>query len=329
MSAVGIGVLAGWGVVRSRRTPLSRRSVLRAGVFLGGAAATLPLAAACGPGYETAPDELAPLLARARADATAATALASGGGEGAELAKQVAAVRTAQADALQSEVDRLNRPKSATTPDSGQAAGLDALKERLAQARKQAEDLVPTLPRNRAALAGSVAAGCAAVQQLSPSLGAGAAGDDVEPPQTGQLPPESVTAVQDALSAEHAAVWVYGLVTAFLPNDFRSGTENGASAHRDRRDACERMLTAAGATPVPTEPAYLPPKPVTDAKSAMALVATAESDAAAAWRGVLERTDDTTLRTVALRALVGSATRGTSWRKEAGESPAAVALPGT
>lgn len=328
MSAVGIGVLAGWGVVRSRRTPLSRRSVLRAGVLLGGAAATLPLAAACGPGYETAPDELAPLLAQARADATAATALASGG-EGAELAKQVAAVRTAQADALQSEVDRLNRPKSSPAPDDGQAAGLEALKERLEKARKQAADLVPTLPRHRAGLVGSVAAGCAAVQQLSPSLGAGAAGDDVEPPQTGQLPQESVTAVQDALSAEHAAVWVYGLVTAFLPGDFRNGTDNGASAHRDRRDACERMLTAAGATPVSTEPAYLPPKPVTDAKSAMALVATAESDAAAAWRGVLERTDDAALRSVALRALVGSATRGTSWRKEAGESPAAVALPGT
>ncbi|AXB48040.1 ferritin-like domain-containing protein [Amycolatopsis albispora] len=315
--------------MRARPTPLSRRRFLTAGALLGTTAVVLPLAAACGPGYETAPDELVPLLEQARADASAATTLASGGGAAAELAKQVAAARTAQADALQSEVDRLNRPKSSVTADSGKAAGLGDLKERLEQARKQAADLVPSLPRHRAGLAGSVAAGCAALQQLSPELGAGQADDDVPPPQAGPLPQESVTALQDALSAEHAAVWVYGLVTAFLPGDFRSGTENGATAHRDRRDACERLLSAAGATPVATEPAYLPPKPVTDAKSAMVLVATAEADAAAAWRGVLERTDDAAVRTVALRALVGSATRGTSWRKEAGEQPAAVALPGT
>ncbi|MGA6164739.1 ferritin-like domain-containing protein [Amycolatopsis magusensis] len=316
--------------MRSRPTPLSRRRFLRAGLLLGSTAVILPLAAACGDGYETAPDELAPLLEQARADATAATALAGGGGAAAELAKQVAAVRTAQADALQSEVDRLNRPKAASTADTAPVTAIGGLKTRLEQARKQAADLVPALPRHRAGLAGAVAAGCASAQQLSPELGAGAADDEVEPDtQTGQLTPEAVESLQGALAAEHAAVWVYSLVTAFLPNDFRSGTENGALAHRDRRDACERLLTAAGADPVSTEPAYLPPKPVTDSKSAMALVATAEADAAAAWRGVLERTDDTALRTIALRALVGSATRGTAWRKEAGEQPPAMALPGT
>ncbi|PXY27965.1 ferritin-like domain-containing protein [Prauserella muralis] len=309
----------------SSRPLLTRRGLLRTVAVTALAA---PVAAACGPGYDDSPDQLLPLLRRARADAAAANALARSSADVAELARQVATARTAQADALQQEVDRLNKPR----PEGGNAPpetvrDLSALGERLAQARTQAAELVPRLPAYRAGLTGSVAAGCAAVQQLAPSLGAEQPGT-VDVPSTGELTPEAVGALQQALAAEHAAMWVYGLVSAFLPADYAAGIDNGTDAHRDRRDACERVLTAAGVTPRPPEAAYVPPEPVRGEDAAVQLVVTAETDAANAWHGVLERTGDAGLRRLATQALIGSATRCTSWRIEAGRQPAALALPG-
>jgi uncharacterized protein DUF4439 len=137
-----------------------------------------------------------------------------------------------------------------------------------------------------------------------------------------------VDAMQKALSAEHAAVWVYELVSAFLPPAFNNALTQGATTHRAQRDSTERALTASSVTPQPPEAAYLPPQPVTDQASSMALLVTVESDAAIAWRSVLENTDDTDLRKTALGVLSGSAVRATRWRKAAGTNPAAPALPG-
>ncbi|MFL6142135.1 MAG: ferritin-like domain-containing protein [Labedaea sp.] len=142
------------------------------------------------------------------------------------------------------------------------------------------------------------------------------------------LPSDAEDAVQQALGAEHAALWVYGLVSAFLPPAFDAATLDGTTAHRARRDGTERLLAAAGTTPRPAEPAYLTPKPITDQASALAVLVTAETDAAVAWRAVLERTDDATLRTAALAALTSAAVRATRWRKAAGLVPAAPPLPG-
>jgi hypothetical protein len=245
-----------------------------------------------------------------------------------DLARQVAAARTGHAQALQVEVDRLNRPASAvqtlTPPDTGMAG----LKQRLATARDQAEKLVATLPRYRAGLVAAVAAGCAGLQELDAQLGPGTDPAPVAAPAS-PVPTEAVAPLQQALDSEHAAVWVYGLVSAFLPATYTQSVSDGASSHRDRRDACVRMLAAAGATPDVAEPAYLTPKPVTDAASAKTVVATAEADTATAWRGVLERTDDPALRGTALDALLGSARRGTRWRIAAGQTPAAITLPGS
>ncbi len=140
----------------------------------------------------------------------------------------------------------------------------------------------------------------------------------------------SVDAVQDALAAEHAAVWTYGLVSAFISVPPQSAAvTDGATAHRARRDVTERWLRDAGATPRPPAVAYLPPQPVDSAASAIAALITVETDACAAWRGVLERTDDGALRTSALDALTVSAVRATRWRKAAGLTPTSIAFPGT
>ncbi|MFJ7215452.1 ferritin-like domain-containing protein [Amycolatopsis sp. NPDC098790] len=304
-----------------RPTDLTRRAALRAGAL---AALAVPLAA-CGPGYDESPDPLQPLLAAAEADATAARALAKG--EDADAAGQLADARAAHAAALKSEVDRLNRPKPSTSGAPAAPAALSDLKERLATARKQAEDLVGGLPRYRAGLVAAVAAGCAALQRTAPALGPG---EDAPAPAAagGAVPAEAVDPLQTALAAEHAAVWVYGLVSAFLPGDFGDAEKAGAAEHAVRRDWLQTALAASGATPVAPEAAYVPKKPVTDAKSASLVVATAEADCANAWLAVVNHTDDAGLRTTALHALVAASRRGTPWRSEAGEKPAAIAMPG-
>ncbi len=144
-----------------------------------------------------------------------------------------------------------------------------------------------------------------------------------------------VDALQAALAAEHAAVWVYGLVGAFVPDDLAGKLDEAAVAHQARRDATERTLIDAGARPVPAEPGYLGPEPVTDAASALRLVITAETDAAAAWRAVVERSvaehspAEPSLRAAALDALTRAAVRATRWRATAGIAPPTVPFPGT
>ncbi|WET81720.1 ferritin-like domain-containing protein [Amycolatopsis sp. QT-25] len=301
-------------------TSPSRRAFLRLGAL---AVAAVPLASACSPGFDETPDPLGPLLRAAETDVAGAKALPGAEGEA------VATARAAHAAALKTEVDRLNRPKpDQQGPAENPPSSVDGLKERLAQAREQAEGLVPTLPRYRAGMVASIAAGCAALQQSSDKLGRGDDAEAVEIPAGVQLGGETTEAVQRALAAEHAAIWVYGLVSAYLPAAFTGAVSRGTAEHVKRRNVCERMLSAAGQTATGPEAAYVPPKPVTEANSAMELVATAEADATAAWLGLIDRTDDAALRTTALNALIGSARRGTAWRAEFGAKPVAIAMPG-
>lgn len=153
-----------------------------------------------------------------------------------------------------------------------------------------------------------------------------------QPPSTSSsappMPADSQEAVQQALGTEHAALWVYGLVSAFLPEAVRAPVAEGMTAHRARRDAIERLLAGSGVTPRPAEAAYVPPKPVTDQASALAVLVVVESDCGVAWRAVLERTDDGAVRRAAVEALTAAAVRATRWRKAAGITPLTPALPG-
>lgn len=138
----------------------------------------------------------------------------------------------------------------------------------------------------------------------------------------------TVAALQSALATEHAAVWCYGLVTAFVPEDVAAQVAESAVAHRVRRDATERLLADAGVEPVPAEPAYRTPWPVTDTASAVALAVTAESDTAEAWRSVIERAHGPQTRSSALAALVGAAVRAARWRQTGGAPLLTVPFPG-
>ncbi|MGH8920734.1 MAG: DUF4439 domain-containing protein [Actinomycetes bacterium] len=142
----------------------------------------------------------------------------------------------------------------------------------------------------------------------------------------GRLP---VDALQAALAAEHAAVWAYGLAAAFLADELTGQLTEAAAAHRARRDGTERVLIDAGAQPVATEPGYLTPEPVTDNASALRLAITAETDTAAAWRSVIERSPaEPGLRQAALDGLTTAAVQAARWRTAARRSPATVPLPG-
>ena len=138
----------------------------------------------------------------------------------------------------------------------------------------------------------------------------------------------AVAALQDVLATEHAALWSYSLAVAFLSPDHVPAARTDAAAHRTLRAAVEVTLTQVGQRPVSAQPAYRTPQPVIDAKSAAGLLMTAETDAAAAWRSVLERGADRTLRRAALDALSDTATRCARWRAVVGATPAVPVFPG-
>lgn len=301
----------------------SRRDVLRFGAL---AALAVPLAG-CRTGYDDSPDPLSALAEAARADVTAARRITGSGADVADTAAAVASVRAAHARALRREVDRANRP-AAKPPRLKRVTDLASLGARLRTAADSARTMLRSAPTHRAGLLASVAAGCASARALDPALGEVAIPAFDPPASPGELGDGALGALQQALAAEHAALWIYELVTAFLPGAFDESIEAAIDEHRTRRDAAARVLSDSGATPVLAEPAYQPPTPVTDNVSAMKAVVSAETDAATTWRGVLVRTRDATLRGYGVDALTASAVHATHWRAAAGTSPAAIALPG-
>jgi hypothetical protein len=138
----------------------------------------------------------------------------------------------------------------------------------------------------------------------------------------------SIDALQDVLATEHAALWVYSLVVAFLPTDLAARARADSEAHRKLRGLIEQTLSDVGARPVSALPSYSPPTPVTDSRSASALAVVAETDASARWRSLLERTVDLPLRGAALAALLECTGRCAQWRSSAGMTPVVPTFPG-
>src|SRR4051795_11625964 len=79
------------------------------------------------------------------------------------------------------------------------------------------------------------------------------------------------SALRDALAAEHAAVWGYGVVGEALDVDARGPAAAADQAHRDLRDTLTDLLDARSADPVPAKAAYALPFPVLSAVDAAAL----------------------------------------------------------
>ena len=145
---------------------------------------------------------------------------------------------------------------------------------------------------------------------------------------TSRIDETAVAALQNALAAEHAAIWCYALAVAFLSGADATRAREDEEAHRDLRNQVEQTLTQLGAPPVSAQPAYSTPERVTDAPSAAALAVVAETDALAAWRSVLERTTDRALRQAALDSLTAGTLRCARWRAAVGTPPAIPIFPG-
>jgi hypothetical protein len=133
--------------------------------------------------------------------------------------------------------------------------------------------------------------------------------------------------LQDALAAEHAAVYGYGVLGAHLGGAQQTAARQAEQAHRDRRDALTERLTTGGATPTPAAPAYGLPSPVRDGPSALALAVLLEERTGYVWGAALPDLRGTD-RATALAALTDCAVRATGWRRAAGRAPATVPFPG-
>lgn len=286
-----------------------------------------------------APDPLQPMLNAASADATTAAAAAKAFADNAATLGVIATVRRQQAAALRTEVDRAAAETappatstSATPAPTDEAGVTTALLDDLTTQQAAAAKLLPTLPRYRAGLVGSIAAGCASLAEAlhgTPITTTTATSTAPTAKAAGTMPADTVTALQQALAAEHAALWLYGTASAFVTGSDETEIIAAMGSVQNLRDTTEHRISAGGATPVPAQPAYLVPQPVTGQTSALAALAVAESDSTVAWRSVLEHTDDPVLRAAALNALIDSTVRETRWRRLAGQSPASIALPGS
>ncbi|RVW04303.1 ferritin-like domain-containing protein [Rhodococcus xishaensis] len=145
---------------------------------------------------------------------------------------------------------------------------------------------------------------------------------------TSPNPDPEQQALIDALRAEYAATFAYGLVAAFASPRRADLVAANTAAHRARRDATIDALTAAGVDVPPPEAGYAMPFPVTDPTSAARLAAQVEADTAAAWRSVIERSESEHTREVGVTALTEAAVREANWRKILGYQPPTNAFPG-
>lgn len=135
-------------------------------------------------------------------------------------------------------------------------------------------------------------------------------------------------ALREALAAEHAAVWGYGVVGAALAEEARAPATAAETIHRDVRDQLTALLGDRGADPVPAEGAYALPFPVLSDVDAAALAVVLEDGVAAAWVRVLDQAAERSVRELAVELLGGAESRAVTWRGAAGTSPVTSALPG-
>jgi hypothetical protein len=135
-------------------------------------------------------------------------------------------------------------------------------------------------------------------------------------------------ALGEALAAEHAAVWGYGVVGAALDVDARTAAAASETAHRDVRDQLVALLGTRDADAPGPEGGYALPFPVLSAVDAAALAVVLEDGVSAAWVRVLDQAVDRAVREFAIGALTAAEIRAVGWRTSAGRTPVTEAFPG-
>ena len=135
-------------------------------------------------------------------------------------------------------------------------------------------------------------------------------------------------ALSDALAAEHAAIWGYGVVGAALPEKNRQQAEDAEAAHRAVRDQVEALLAGRKAAVVDAQGAYALPFPVLSAVDAASLGVVLEDGVAKAWVRVLDQAAERSTRELAVGTLGATEVRAVGWRVAAGKSPVTSPFPG-
>ncbi len=153
----------------------------------------------------------------------------------------------------------------------------------------------------------------------------------------GAVPASVVAAWQQALAAEHAAIFGYGTLGPHLPAADVATARAYQTAHRALRDGTLAALATVGVTGVTAAVSYPVPFPLDDAVAARRLAVELESACASGWRYLLACAADTSvvqsasitgLRARALGALQQSAVRALTWRAEVTPAAPSVAFPG-
>lgn len=103
-----------------------------------------------------------------------------------------------------------------------------------------------------------------------------------------------VEALQTTLAAEHAAVWVYGLLggrtSASATPELYRAVSAAYAAHRGRRDRLVRTLGERGESPVAAEPAYAVDGPVNGPDQVRAVALGTEQACAATYAWLVANT---------------------------------------
>ena len=128
-------------------------------------------------------------------------------------------------------------------------------------------------------------------------------------------------ALQDALAAENAAIFGYGVAGAYLTGRQRATATAYWNEHRSARDALAGLLRARGEQPSAAADVYKLPFGVHTATEAVSLAIFLEDGVTAAYLGLVGA-GDAGLRALGARAMQAAAIRAASWRGST------VAFPG-
>lgn len=135
-------------------------------------------------------------------------------------------------------------------------------------------------------------------------------------------------ALFDAVAAEHAAIYGYGVVSAHSLPERNDLVSEAMAEHRERREEALRMLAARSVdAPLPAA-GYQLPVDVDTPTDAANLAVRMEEDAAVAWRAVVEQATDQQDRAFGVTALTQCAVMAARWRRVLGVARVTVAFPG-
>ena len=149
-----------------------------------------------------------------------------------------------------------------------------------------------------------------------------------QPTTPGRPSDAANAALFDAIAAEHATIYGYGVVSAHSTPDVNNLVSSSIALHRERREAAIAILQSRSINPPLPAAGYQLPMEVDNPTDAANLAVRMEEDAAVAWRAALEQATNEQDRAFAVLALTQCAVAAAQWSRVLGVSPITVAFPG-